>query len=105
MVDIILGQIGHNMNMMSELCAYDVGHLLDMDIKSLGWAPSIVHHLFLRQIVNNDSTGVWFKEGADFFRFGIDEFCLITGLKGLEEEDVEVPDNKILIDRYFPDIR
>ena len=66
-VDIILGQIGHNKNMMSELRAYDVGHLLDVDNKSLGWAPSIMHHLFLCQIFINDLIGVWFKEVQTVF--------------------------------------
>ncbi len=90
--------------MMIAFRAYDVGHLLDVDNKSLGWAASIVHLLLLRQISNNDPTGLWFKEGRESFRFGLDEFCLITGLRGFNEEDVEIPENDTLIDRYFPEM-
>ena len=90
MVDVILGQIGHNKNMMSAFRAYDVGQLLDVVSKSLGWALSIVHLLLLWQISNNDPTGVWFKEGAECFRLCVDEFCLITGLKGLDDDNAEV---------------
>ena len=76
---------------MSEFHAYNVGHLLDVD-KSLGWALFIAHRFVLCQTFNNDLKGVWFKEGTYCFCFGVDEFCLITGLKGLEDEDAKVPD-------------
>ena len=29
---------------------------------------------------------------------------MITGLRGLDEEDVEVSENDTLIDRYFPEM-
>ena len=90
--------------MMTAFYAYNVGHLLDVDSKSLGWAPSIVHLLLLRQVSNNDPTGLWFKEGRESFRFGLNEFCLITGLRGLDEEDTEVSENDTLINKYFPNM-
>ena len=57
-VDTILEHIGQSKRMVGEFHAYGVGHLLDVDRKSLGWAPSLVHHLLLRQISNNDPKGV-----------------------------------------------
>ncbi len=66
-VDTILEHIGQSKRTVSEFCVYDVGHLLDVDSKSLGWAPILVHHLLLRQISNNDPKGVWFKEGEECF--------------------------------------
>ena len=53
-------------------------------------------------MVNNDPKGVWFKEGNESFRFGVDEFCLINSLKGVKYGDAEVRENDRLIDTYFP---
>ena len=42
---------------------------------------------------NNDPTSIWFVEGDESFRFGFDEYCLITGLKGNYEGDIDIPDD------------
>ena len=46
-VDTILDHIGQSKMMVGEFRAYDVSHLLDVDSKSLGLAPSLVYHLLL----------------------------------------------------------
>ena len=51
--------------------------------------------------MSNDTEGVWFKEGEQAFRFGLEEFCLLSSLKGIFEDEVEIPDNDELIESYF----
>ncbi|KAK2664664.1 hypothetical protein Ddye_003238 [Dipteronia dyeriana] len=41
----------------------------------------LVHHLLLRQIESHNKSEMWFAVGGKTFRFSIEEFCLITGLK------------------------
>ncbi len=48
----------------SEYCVSD---LLKLDTDALSWSPSIVHHLLLRQVENNDPTRIWFVEGDKSF--------------------------------------
>ena len=52
-------------------------------------------------MVSNDIEGVWFKERKQAFRFGLEEFYLLSGLKGISEEKVEILDNEELIESYF----
>ena len=54
-VDTILNEIVENMRHMSKLSKYSVAHLMKLDRKELTWSPIIVHHLFLMQVVSNDT--------------------------------------------------
>ena len=53
---------------------------------------------------NNDPTDIWFVEGDKSFQFGLDEYFLITMLKGKYEGDMDIPDDDSLIQTYFPDM-
>ena len=87
-VDTILNEIGTNKRSMFELSKYSVAHLTELCNKELTWSSSIVHHILLRQVVKNDIEAVWFKEGEQDFRFGLEEFCLLSGLKGIFKDEV-----------------
>ena len=63
-----------------------------------------MHHLFLRHVQNNDPSVIWFIEGKESFRFSVDEFYLITGLKGHCDKEHEIPDDNNLIETYFLDM-
>ena len=53
---------------------------------------------------NNDPSAIWFVEGKESFWFGVDEFCLITRLKGHCDGDHEISDDDSLIETYFHDM-
>ena len=52
-------------------------------------------------MVNNDHIEIWFREAGKPFCFSVEEFCLLTSLKGLETNKVVVPDDDSLILAYF----
>ena len=54
--------------------------------------------------MKNDTEAVWFKEGEQDFRFGLEEFCLLSGLKGISDDEVEILDNEELIESHFPEM-
>lgn len=100
-IDTILNEIGADKRPMSELSKYSVAHLTQLCSKKLTWSPSIVLHILLRQVVSNDIEAVCFKEGKQAFHFGLEEFCLLSGLKGISEDEFEITNNDKLIEIYF----
>ena len=52
----------------------------------------MAHHLLL---------GIWFREVGKPLHFLVEEFYLITGLKGQEPNEVVVPDDDSWILAYF----
>ena len=80
---------------------YCVSDFLKMDTHGLSWSSSSVHYLLLRQMKNNDPNGLWFMEGDESFQFVVDEDCLITGLKGHYDGDINISDDDSLIKAYF----
>ncbi|XVE62892.1 hypothetical protein DITRI_Ditri06bG0156000 [Diplodiscus trichospermus] len=83
------------------------GHLLEFDSKAY-FAAQIVHALLAREVTISGSTKpseMWFKLGQHVCRFGQREFCLVTGLRFVGGEGVNIgalqhAHNGIL-DRYF----
>ncbi|KAL6509866.1 hypothetical protein OROGR_022354 [Orobanche gracilis] len=67
----------------------------------------IIHQALIREIHQRDDAEIWFELGEKRVRFGLPEFCLITGLKGIGNVDASVFSgmNSILIDKYFGDCR
>ncbi|KAL6515676.1 hypothetical protein OROHE_018710 [Orobanche hederae] len=63
----------------------------------------IIHQALVREIYQRDSAEMWFEFGELRVRFGLSEFCLITGLRGdgffelSEFEDL----NSDLISKFF----
>ena len=70
---------------------------MKIDNKELTWSHCMLHHVLLQQVVNNDPKTVWFKEGEQAFPFGLDEFCLLSRLKGTTNEEINVPHSDELI--------
>ncbi|KAL6581334.1 hypothetical protein OROMI_007257 [Orobanche minor] len=67
----------------------------------------ILHQALIREIYQRDDAEIWFEFGEKRVRFGLPEFCLITGLNGVGNVDVSVfsAQNSVLIDKYFGECR
>ncbi|KAL6554112.1 hypothetical protein OROMI_019785 [Orobanche minor] len=67
----------------------------------------ILHQALIREIYQRDEAEIWFEFGEKRVRFGLPEFCLITGLNGVGNVDVSVFSgmNSVLIDKYFGECR
>ncbi|CAA0837922.1 Domain of unknown function (DUF1985 [Striga hermonthica] len=63
----------------------------------------LVNHILLREVYQSRNAEIWFDFGGKMFRFGIEEFALITGLKCIGScKKLNIPKVKQgLYDKYF----
>ncbi|KAL6515136.1 hypothetical protein OROHE_018768 [Orobanche hederae] len=53
-----------------------------LDLKPPKMLSQIIHQVLIREVYQRDSEEMWFEFGELRVRFGLPEFCLITGLRG-----------------------
>ncbi|KAL6524895.1 hypothetical protein OROMI_030488 [Orobanche minor] len=63
----------------------------------------IIHQTLIREIYQRDYGEIWFEFGEKRVRFGLPEFCLISGMNGLGNSDVSGYSGKesVLVAKYF----
>ncbi|XP_019259517.1 PREDICTED: uncharacterized protein LOC109237646 [Nicotiana attenuata] len=64
----------------------------------------LIHSLLLREVVSPKDNELWIKVNSTKLRFGLAEFCIITGLKcnGDPDKDYESVQSSRLMELYFP---
>ncbi|KAL6503229.1 hypothetical protein OROHE_023858 [Orobanche hederae] len=67
----------------------------------------IIHQALIREIYQRDYGEIWFEFGEKRVRFGLPEFCLISGMNGLGNSDVSGYSGKesVLVAKYFGESR
>ncbi|KAL6579380.1 hypothetical protein OROMI_009596 [Orobanche minor] len=67
----------------------------------------IIHQALIREIYPRDYGEIWFEFGEKQVRFGLPEFCLISGMNGLGNSDVSGYSGKesVLVAKYFGESR
>ncbi|KAL6531118.1 hypothetical protein OROHE_014187 [Orobanche hederae] len=67
----------------------------------------IIHQALIREIYQRDYGEIWFEFGEKRVRFGLPEFCLISGMNGLGDSEVSGYSGKksVLVAKYFGESR
>ncbi|KAL6538932.1 hypothetical protein OROMI_025258 [Orobanche minor] len=67
----------------------------------------LIHQALIREIYQRDYGEIWFEFGEKRVRFGLPEFCLISGMNGLGNSDVSGYSGKesVLVAKYFGESR
>ncbi|KAL6569599.1 hypothetical protein OROMI_014113 [Orobanche minor] len=67
----------------------------------------LIHQALIREIYQRDYGEIWFEFGEKRVRFGLPEFCLISGMNGLGNSDVSGYSGKesALVAKYFGESR
>ncbi|KAL6532253.1 hypothetical protein OROGR_014223 [Orobanche gracilis] len=67
----------------------------------------LIHQALVREIYQRDKGEVWFEFGEKRVRFGLPEFCLISGMNGSGNADVSGYSGKksVLVAKYFGESR
>ncbi|KAL6572746.1 hypothetical protein OROMI_013704 [Orobanche minor] len=67
----------------------------------------LIHQALIREIYQRDYGEIWIKFGEKRVRFGLPEFCLISGMNGLGNSDVSGYSGKesALVAKYFGESR
>ncbi|KAL6563124.1 hypothetical protein OROHE_005711 [Orobanche hederae] len=67
----------------------------------------IIHQALIREIYQRGYGEIWFEFGEKRVRFGLPEFCLISGMNGLGNSDVSGYSGKesVLVAKYFGESR
>lgn len=59
-----------------------------VDMKEISLQPQLIHQVLLREVKQPNLDEMWFKIGEKCVRFSIHEFCLITGLRCMGNDDL-----------------
>ncbi|KAL6584253.1 hypothetical protein OROMI_003542 [Orobanche minor] len=67
----------------------------------------LIHQALIREIYQRDYGEIWFEFGEKWVRFGLPEFCLISGMNGIGNSDVSGYSGKesVLVAKYFGESR
>ncbi|GER48700.1 hypothetical protein STAS_25870, partial [Striga asiatica] len=91
-------------NRFAESCFWPLVNIPEFIVSS-----QIVHQVLRRTLKasENDKDGVWFRFGENEARFGLQEFCLVTGFKiaADDENAYEVPKNNSPLLQLFKEKR
>lgn len=59
-----------------------------LDFEQPKMFSQIIHHALIREVYQRDNGEMWFIFGERRVRFGLPEFCLISGLNWHGDEDI-----------------